>query len=291
LRDIKPIIQEKYHELYSQVGQEFNIRSIIELPPIFDKLGIDYPRTEKGNPSITKNFLAEHGHPICKLISSIRVYENISNNFIKKLLDIQEYTGYTNNTHGRIHPELKLFGAAATGRFSCVSPNIQQIPKRDKVLGPICRGLVVAEEGERFYSLDFSSQEIRLQIHYASLHKCPGANQLVQAYNEDPKTDLHRYVQDLCGIDRDQAKIINFGLSYGMGGAKLCRTLNLPTRRWKPPRSNTTILVAGSEGKQVIQSYHEACPYLNILTRIYEERMKSKNFVKTIGGRILRRGS
>ena len=288
LKEVLPVIESEYISLYRMCGEEFNIRSVVDLPRILDKFNISYPRTPKGNPSITKTFLKESGHKVCRLINKIRVYENISKNFIQKILDMQKYICH-NDRYGRIHPELMLFGASATGRFSASNPNIQQIPKRDPVFGPICRGLIVAEEGEEFYSLDFSSQEIRLQVHYAVVNKCNMGKEIADMYKVDPNTDMHQVVADMANISRTNAKTINLGLSYGMGGGKLCTTLGLPTNKWTPPNSNYEVEVAGPEGKEFIKRYHKACPYLKSLTAIYTERVKVAGYIETIGGRRLKR--
>jgi hypothetical protein len=79
------------------------------------------------------------------------------------------------------------------------------------------RSLFLPEDGEMWASNDFSSQEPRLLVHYASLLDLPGADKMVGAYQNDPNTDFHQMVADMAGIKRKAAKTIGLGLMYGMG--------------------------------------------------------------------------
>lgn len=293
LTKMQPLITSMYDKVYQIAGEEINIKSSKQLPPVFDKLEIAYPLTDKGNPSITSPWLEKQEHPICKAIITARKYKNITDNFIRKMIDMQEYTlglpreDVDNQHYGRIYPELHVL-RAKTGRFSSTSPNIQQIPTRDKVLGKICRSIFVPEEGESWFSLDYSNQEGRLQVHYASLLGCSGSEEFVNEFDKDNKFDVHQKVADLCGISRNDAKTINLGLSYGMGGGKLCRALGLPVELWKPPDSNHNVEVAGAKGKAIINNYHSMVPYLKELSDRCLEKLKEAKHIKTLGGRRLK---
>ena len=105
-----------------------------------------------------------------------------------------------------------------SGRLSMSNPNLQQIPARNKEFGPKIRGLFMPLEGHRWGSFDYSQQEPRLVVHYASSigEGYEGSNELVEAYSNS-SADFHQTVADLVGIDRKQAKTIGLGLMYGMG--------------------------------------------------------------------------
>ena len=267
-----PIIADKYREVYRIAGGEFNINSPKEVPAVLHKLGIDYPRNPKtGNPSVTTPWMENQQHPICKAIIEARKAVKIDRDFIQKIIDMQEFTcpdALPNGTFGRIYPELHLL-RARTGRFSCTSPNIQQIPSRDEIYGPLCRSIFVPEDGEKWYSLDFSNQEGRLQVHYAYLLRCEGADILKLEFDKDPNLDMHQKVADLAEITRKEAKTINLGLSYGMGIKKLANSLDIP--------EDSAILLR--------ERYNNLSPFLSQLSKKCKEAMEEKGFIKTVGGR------
>jgi DNA polymerase I-like protein with 3'-5' exonuclease and polymerase domains len=88
-------------------------------------------------------------------------------------------------------------GGTVTGRLSMANPNLQQVPARHEIIGPMVRSLFLPEEGEMWASNDFSSQEPRLLVHYASLLDLPGADIMVSAYRENPNTDFHQMVAEM----------------------------------------------------------------------------------------------
>lgn len=150
-----------------------------------------------------------------------------------------------------------------------VTGQCQQIPSRDPILGPMCRSIFVPFEGETMYALDFSNQEGRLQVHYASLLGCEGANELVCQFNNDPAFDVHQQVADLVGITRKEAKTINLGISYGMGIKKLARSLG----------------ISDAQARLLRGKYDDLAPYLTQLNRKCIDVMKKRGYIKTIGGR------
>lgn len=268
---LTPMIDKAYKEVYKLAGEEFNINSCKDLPSIFDKLGIEYPKTALGNPSIRTKWLETKNHDICKSIIEARKLSKIKNDFIDKIMDMQEYTGYSSDdNYGRVYPELHPL-RAKTGRFSCTNPNIQQIPSRDPVLSPLCRSIFVPEEGEEWYSLDFSNQEGRLQVHYANKLGCQGADALAFQFNKDPYFDMHQEVADMMSIDRKTAKAINLGISYGMGIDTLASNLN----------------ISFQEAKELRIKYNELAPFLTDLNEVCKTTIKKRGYIKTIGGRHL----
>lgn len=161
------------------------------------------------------------------------------------------------------------------------SPNIQQIPKRDEEIGPLVRSIYLPEEGEKWYSLDFSSQEPRLQIHFASLLNAPKVDELVAAYTENPKYDLHKWTASLMfgvalsGVTKDQrnqAKTINLGLAYGMGVGKLSESLHIPI----------------AHAQNLLYTYHAQVPFMKYLTTMCASAMRKRGYLKTLGGRTLK---
>jgi len=288
--ELDPIIEAAERKCFDLAGEEFNLKSNIDVPRIFDKLGIKYPYTAKGNPQIRSDWLQDQGHPICVAIVIARKYKNITNNFIRKTIAMQVHTlGMTEEEvayqdYGIIYPELKVM-SAKTGRMSCTKPNYQQIPVRDEKVGPICRSLFVPDEGEDLGSCDYSSQENRLIVHYAFILKCAGAQAYVDHYHTDVDFNEHNEVAKLMCVDKPTAKTIGLGLAYGAGGAKICDQLNLPTSWWTPPGSKTKVRVAGERGRELLNSFNDAKPFLKTLAKKCEESMKKKGYITTIGGR------
>ena len=99
------------------------------------------------------------------------------------------------------------------------NPNLQQIPARDPELGPMIRSLFLPEENEQWAAIDFSQQEPRILVHYASEYgKTRGielekAADFVEAYQNDPDMDFHTMVAEMANVPRKQAKTIN-SVSY-----------------------------------------------------------------------------
>lgn len=247
-------------------SEEFNPNSPKDLPELLTKLNIPFPVTAKGNPSITKDWLETQDSHVCKLISQYRRYQKVRRDFCDAVIDAQEKLPL--DKRGRVYPEFRIFGAT-TGRFSCSKPNIQQIPSRDPELGPLIRSIYIPEEGEKWYSLDFSSQESRLQIHYAALVGAEGGEYWAHEYTRNPNLDLHAVVAELAGISRSDAKAINLGLSYGMGKGKLAESLGL----------------SDYQAKILVDKYYNAVPYLKDLDAACKEAMSKRGYITTLGGR------
>ena len=128
------------------------------------------------------------------------------------------------NHRGRIHADINPIrsdqGGTVTGRFSYSNPNLQQIPARNKDLGPMIRSLFIPEEKHKWGCFDYSQQEPRLVVHFAATTEPISYDQSVKDIVEkfkDNAVDFHQTVADMANISRTQAKTINLGLFYGMG--------------------------------------------------------------------------
>jgi DNA polymerase I-like protein with 3'-5' exonuclease and polymerase domains len=234
--------------------------------------GIDCPRTENSKqPSITKAFLQACPHEVAVQILKLRELNKANNTFIDSILR------YENN--GRIHCEFNQLrsddAGTVTGRFSSSNPNLQQIPARDPELKKAIRGLFIPEEGEKWGSFDYSSQEPRLLVHYCSVladkNPSPLVNKLVDAYHaRDP--DFHQMVADITGIERKQAKMVNLGIMYGMGRGKLANTLD----------------ITEAEAKDLLETYHSKVPFVKGLADMVSNRASKNGQVRTLLGRKCR---
>ncbi len=247
-------------------------------------LGFELPKTNKGQDSTAKEWLEENSeHKVISSILEYREANKIYNDFFLKILEMQQYTcpeaRVEGAEYGMVYPEMNVFGAQ-TGRFSSSCPNIQQIPKRSKKWGALARGIFVPKEGTTWYSLDWSNQEGRLAVHYAKLLGSPGIDELVSAFKENPKLDMHQKVADIVGIQRDSAKTINLGLMYSMGQGKLCKKLGLPTSIEDTKYGKQ--VRAGKEGKKLLAQYNEYLPFINDLNTKCKNQMQKQGFIYTL---------
>jgi DNA polymerase I-like protein with 3'-5' exonuclease and polymerase domains len=254
LRDIKKI-----------AGFDIEIWAGASIAKAFDKLKIPYDRTEKGAPSFTKNFLATHPAELPKLIVEAREINKANTTFIDTILKHEH--------KGRIHADINQIrsdqGGTVTGRFSYANPNLQQIPARHKELGPMIRSLFIPEEKCMWGCFDYSQQEPRILVHFASLMKLEGTGTIVDAYN-DGSADFHQMIADMAGIDRKQAKTINLGIMYGMGKNKLMAELGLMK----------------DAAEKLLKTYHQRAPFVKMLSEAVSRRADDSGKIRTIGGRL-----
>jgi DNA polymerase I-like protein with 3'-5' exonuclease and polymerase domains len=272
IADFKRKEAEHIKQIKALSGEKVDIWAAASIAKAFDKLGILYPKTATGLPSFTKTFLDGHDHEIAKLIIEAREFNKTHGTFLEP---------YMNHSaaDGRIHPHINQMrsedGGTVTGRLSMNNPNLQQVPARHEIIGPMVRSLFLPEEGQLWAANDFSSQEPRLLVHYATLLDLPGAERMAEAYRSNPDTDFHQMVADMAGIQRKAAKTIGLGLMYGMGKQKLANSLDLPL----------------DEAGELIQSFHMNVPFLKgtvnaVMKRI--EHPASNGSIRTLLGRKCR---
>ena len=274
---LKQQLTAQEHELLLKVKQETGIEPQIwaarSIATVFDKLGLHYERTEKASaPSFTKNFLQEHKHPIVQMIAKAREINKAHTTFIDTILK------FTHN--GRIHADINPIrsdqGGTVTGRFSYANPNLQQIPARNKELGPMIRSLFLPEIGHKWGCFDYSQQEPRLVVHYAATTEpiCfdESVTSIVEKFKKD-SVDFHKTVADMAGISRDQAKTINLGLFYGMGKAKLQAELGLNTKE---------------EAEILFNQYHNNVPFVKELMNKTSQFAQTSGSIGTLLGRRCR---
>ena len=260
-------------DLLKKIEGETNIYPQIwaarSIAQVFENLKIPFERTEKTDaPSFTKNFLQEHEHPVVRMIAQAREINKAHTTFIDSILRYEH--------KGRIHAEINQLrsqtGGTVTGRFSYQNPNLQQIPARNKDLGPMIRSLFIPEEGHRWGVFDYSQQEPRLVVHYASLYKLPSVYDVIDAYQTDPNADFHQTVADMADIPRSQAKTINLGLFYGMGKGKLQAELG----------------VSKEKAAELFNTYHAKVPFVKQLMSKASNRAQDRGQIRTLLGRLCR---
>ena len=270
-KDLRSKVRDYKAEIKRKTGIEIEPWASASVATVFDKLDLIYPKTETGSPSFTKQYLNAHPHEVAKMIVKLREFDKADSTFIDSIMRHEH--------KGRIHTEFHQLrsdgGGTVTGRFSSSNPNLQQFPARDPDIKKAIRGLFLPEEGDKWGSFDYSSQEPRLLVHFASSiperlrHSV--VNTIVEEYNSGD-VDLHQMVADLAGISRKEAKVVNLGIMYGMGVGKLSNQLDITTQ----------------QAKELLDSHKLSVPFVKQLATMASQRAEEHGQIRTILGRKCR---
>jgi len=271
----KKLIRAKVKEFRQSIkkasGLDVDIWASASIAKMFDKLGLEYPRTEKGAVSFTKAWLNSHPSEVCQQLVKLREFDKADSTFIDSILR-HEHNG---RIHTELHSTRRDEGGTVTGRFSSSNPNLQQIPARDKDIKRLIRGLFVPDEGYKWGSFDYSSQEPRLLVHFAAsvgeMTRQDLLDEIVHEYNTSD-VDLHQMVADLAGITRKEAKAVNLGIMYGMGVGKLADQID----------------VAPETAKELLSQHRSKVPFVKALADMAAQRATLNGQIRTLLGRKCR---
>jgi len=210
-------LEELETDIHALAGEPFNIASPKQLGEIlFDKLQIPSPKKNRSTNVDVLEKLASDNHPIANKVLAYRSAAKLKSTYTDALAE------KTSATSGRIHTHYHQAGAG-TGRFSSSDPNLQNIPTRTEE-GRAIRKAFIASDGYWLSSLDYSQIELRLLAHFSD------SAPLLEAFNNN--ADIHATTAGLIfGADnplpaadqRRVAKMINFGIVYGMGPLNLAK--------------------------------------------------------------------
>jgi DNA polymerase I-like protein with 3'-5' exonuclease and polymerase domains len=174
---------------------------------------------------------------------------------------------------GRIHCNFNQLRSDAygtvSGRFSSSNPNLQNIPARDPVMGPLLRSVFIPEEDHDWGSADWSQIEYRFCVHYAHLTPGIDASVAVDMYRNDANTDFHQLAAEISGVERKKAKSVNFGVVYGMGVATMAAQLGC----------------SFDEAEKILTTFHTEMPFLKAIYDTATRRAAQKGHITTILGR------
>ena len=218
----------------------------------------------KSGPSTDVSVLEELAgmHPVPELILEYRSLAKLKGTYADAL------AGLVNPDTGRIHTSYNQM-VTSTGRLSSSSPNLQNIPIRTEA-GRKIRSAFVAAEGTEFISADYSQIELRVLAHLSK------DQSLIEAFTQG--ADIHartaskifHVAQELVTADmRRTAKVVNFGLLYGMGAFRLGRDLKIPR----------------GEAERLISDYFNAFPMVKVFLDKTVEDATKQGFVFTETGR------
>lgn len=271
--------QREYRDLRDQklrwlsdevaVGRKLSIDDINSpamLERIFDTAGVQYPRTPKtkrGSFS-KKGWMGASKHWLPQTIVQIREMHDLAEKFIGTYIMDWSHLG---RVHADIHQLRDEDSGTRTYRLSYSSPPLQQVPARTK-MGLRIRNIFLSEPDTLWGAADYSQQEPRLAVHFAQLCKIAGASDAVNYYTNDPSADFHQMVAEMTGLTRKQAKIINLGLMYGMGLAKLAHDLG----------------VSIDEAKDIIRQYNERMPFVQGLSVFCSQRVQQRGYIRLLDG-------
>lgn len=235
------------------------------LQRLFDAEGLKYPitpKTKKG--SFKKAWLESHEHWLPQAVTAIRKMDGFAEKFFGTYILESMHLG---RIHSDIHQLRDDDGGTRSYRLSYSNPPMQQIPARD-ALAPLVRAAFLPENGQLWGAADYSQQEPRMAVHFAALCKIAGAEAAVDYYLNDPGADFHTMVAELTGLKRKQAKIINLGLMYGMGLAKLAASL----------------MLSEEEAQDIIDQYNERMPWVKGLEELCGRRAASIGYIRLLDG-------
>lgn len=225
-KDFSKEIQKLIEEIYKMAGtDDFNINSTQQLSKVlFDKLklpikGIKKTQTGYSTASSELEKLRKK-HPIISQIESYRELTKLKNTYIDTLPKL------VNPKTNKIHTSFNQTGAA-TGRLSSTDPNLQNIPTRTEY-GQKIRKAFIASKGNTLISADYSQIDLRVVAHISN------DKEMITAFKNDE--DIHTYTaarmfgkekSEVTPDERNTAKMINFGIIYGMGAYGLSSRLGI----------------------------------------------------------------
>ena len=253
---------------FDLAGQPFNLSSPKQLQEIlFEKLGIKpIKKTPKGAPSTGEEVLQElaENYPLPKIILEHRGLAKLKSTYTDKLPRM------INTKTGRVHTSYNQ-AVAITGRLASSDPNLQNIPIRTED-GRRVREAFVANTNNKILSADYSQIELRIMAHLS------GDEGLIAAFRNNE--DIHKAtasdifscgLQDVTQEQRRYAKVINFGLIYGMGVYGLAKNLNIER----------------SAAQSYIEKYFSKYPKVRNYMEDAKSFAKQYGYVETLFGRRL----
>lgn len=266
----REVRDEALAQIKQVTGINVEVWSADSIARAFDAENIPYSKTATGKPSFTKGWLKAHESPLAQMIIQAREYDKIGSTFIESyILNGAIRHGDEWRIHAMFNQLKSDDSGTVSGRFSSSSPNLQNIPSRHPILGPLCRSIFIPEHGKLWGSLDWSQIEYRFLVHYAHLTKGIDAMNAVLQYRNNPNADFHQMAADLTGLARKDVKAINFGIVYGMGAATLAAGMHISL----------------DEAKALLAQFRGEAPFMSGMLDRCSNVAASRGFIKTILGR------
>ena len=262
-KDLNKEIENIEKKIFKISGEEFNIGSPKQLTEIFKKLDVKVTKKTKAGDFQTNvkvlEQLESEGVEIASHILQWRQYSKLVSTYTSSLAEHAD-------SNDRVHSTFNI-AATITGRLSSSEPNLQNIPIRTEI-GKKIRTAFIAEKEYELYSFDYSQIELRVLC-----EACEDPN-LLKAFQEDQ--DIHQSTGQLVfnkktinDNDRRMAKIINFGIIYGISQYGLAKQLG----------------VSNAEAKLFIDNYFQKFPNINDFMKSTVDKAKKLGYVENLFGR------
>lgn len=250
-------------KIYDSVGHEFNLNSPKQLSEVlFSELGLEATKKGKSHASTDVETLTEliGSHPAIEMLLSYRELFKLKSTYVDALPPLLDKN---NRLHTHYHTD-----ATKTGRLSSTNPNLQNIPAKGE-WGMKVRAAFVAPAGSKLISADYNQIELRVMAHLSADERL----QEIFEKGEDIHTRtaveiLKKKPEEITKDDRRLAKVVNFGIMYGLSPFGLARNLKIEREA----------------AAQIIERYFEEFPKVKIwLDRTLAEAYE-KGYVETLGG-------
>jgi DNA polymerase-1 len=251
-------------EIHAQAGEQFNVNSTPQLRKVlFENLGLTPVKKTKTGPSTDADSLQKMAadHPIVEALLRYREVEKLRSTYADALPPLVQ-------ADGRIHATFNQL-ATTTGRISSEAPNLQNVPVRTSS-GRELRKAFIADDGCGLLTADYSQIELRVLAHLA---EDPG---LIEAFERgaDVHTTTASRVFDVAeekvdDFQRRFAKVVNYGLAYGMEAYGLGQRLDIPT----------------DQAREILDAYFAAFPNIAAYMKDTVREAKATGYTTTLFGR------
>ena len=266
-RNFTERMQQLEAEIYELAGHEFTITSPKQVGAVlFDELQISakVKKTKTGQYSTSEEVLESlrDKHPIVEKILQHRALKKLLSTYVEALPKlIHPQTGHIHTSFNQ--------AVTATGRLSSSNPNLQNIPVRGED-GREIRRAFVPEEGEVFFSADYSQIELRIMAHLSEdEHMVADFNSGLDIHAATAARIFHKPVEEVDRDERRKAKTANFGIIYGISAFGLSERMG----------------VSRGEAKELIENYFATYPKVREYMNESIERAKQTGYIATQFGR------
>jgi len=265
--DFTARLQTLEKDIYELAGHEFTINSPRQVGEVLFgelKLSEKVKKTKSGQYSTSEEVLRDlHSkHPIVQKILDYRGLKKLLSTYVEALPKL------INPATGHIHTSFNQ-AVTATGRLSSSNPNLQNIPVRGED-GREIRKAFIPEEGEIFFSADYSQIELRIMAHLS------GDEHMIEAFNAGHDVHaataariFHKDIKNISQDERRKAKTANFGIIYGISAFGLAERMD----------------VSRTEAKELIDSYFEMYPTIKDYISKAVDTAREKGYIETEFGR------
>ena len=266
-RNFTERMQQLETDIYELAGHEFTITSPKQVGAVlFDELQISakVKKTKTGQYSTSEEVLESlrDKHPIVEKILQHRALKKLLSTYVEALPKL------IHPETGHIHTSFNQ-AVTATGRLSSSNPNLQNIPVRGED-GREIRRAFVPEEGEVFFSADYSQIELRIMAHLSEdEHMVADFNSGLDIHAATAARIFHKPVEEVDRDERRKAKTANFGIIYGISAFGLSERMG----------------VSRGEAKELIENYFSTYPKVREYMNESIERAKQTGYITTQFGR------